>query len=106
MNAVAQRAHRTVTQSLDERLAVVESLTEQLLRNDSALANASVAQERRTDVLMTDGQETVVALGARLDEAHRRIDVVGGLLDETHRRFSTHERLTFWGRLRWLLVGR
>lgn len=119
MNAVEQRTHRTVTQSLDERLAVVESLTEQLLRNDSALAHASGSLHERISGLDASVGALIPALGsegalaqahgalsARLDEAHQRIDFIGSLLDETHRRLAAHESLTVWQRLRWLWVGR
>lgn len=100
MNATEQRTHRTVTQSLDERLAVVESLTDQLLRNDVALANAIESLRKHLDLVLGSYRDEQRAY---VDGADRHLQRE---LNSLFRETLAWTRGTFWLRLRWLLVGR
>lgn len=103
MNATEQRTHRTVTQSLDERLAVVESLTEQLLRNDVALANAIESLRKHLDLVLSSYRDEH---HARLDKQDQILDVQISYIQKEWTNFLDCHQHTFWQRLRWLLVGR
>lgn len=59
MNATEQRTHRTVTQDLDARLRVVETLLEQVTRNCDILYRQMVAFRAQVEQLSIKPPESV-----------------------------------------------
>lgn len=76
MNATEQRTHRTVTQDLDGRLRVVETLLEQVTRNCDILYRQMVAFRAQVEPLLRphlhDVDRTIDCwCGAAPDQPHR-----------------------------------
>lgn len=92
MNPAKQLAHRIVTQGLDARLTNLETVVEawdHALEKTVRATQASVSEERTARLRMAGEQRTYV------DRGDKPADV---FLDTLRTR-------SFWGRLRFLLLG-
>lgn len=121
MNAEAQRTHRTVTQSLDQRLGTVETLVEQLIAQDEGLRAAGRELSGRTDERLHELQAIARIDGGRLNRLVEAVETLRSDDLKTHDNLwldhvalsqrlkvvEAHDvqHLTFWSRLRWLVTG-
>ena len=95
MNAAEQRAHRTVTQSLEQRIETLEALLLQVSKNCDWLKAQYESLRTYADVV-----------SGEVERAKQRVEVAHKLSSAGMEAIVKHEYMTISARLRWLLLGR